>query len=76
MLTYSQYLSKRALLQRASMESNGKSVRNGNFISYQTGNIVWGSTGTNMQHAFMQLLHQGTKLIPTDFIGYNVSFMV
>ena len=56
------------------MESNGKGVdRNGNVIDYQTGTIVWGSTGTNMQHAFMQLVHQGTKLIPTDFIGYKQS---
>jgi glucose-6-phosphate isomerase len=56
------------------MESNGKSIdRNGDKIEYQTGTIVWGSTGTNMQHAFMQLVHQGTKLIPTDFIGYKES---
>ena len=56
------------------MESNGKSVdRNGDPINYQTGTIVWGSTGTNMQHAFMQLVHQGTKLIPADFIGYQES---
>ncbi|MBL4643939.1 MAG: glucose-6-phosphate isomerase, partial [Flavobacteriaceae bacterium] len=60
--------------QQAIMESNGKSVdRNGNKIKYQTGTIIWGSTGTNMQHAFMQLVHQGTKLIPTDFIGFEVS---
>ena len=56
------------------MESNGKSVdRNGDLVNYQTGTIVWGSTGTNMQHAFMQLVHQGTKLIPSDFIGYKTS---
>ena len=74
-LPYSQYLTKLpAYLQQAIMESNGKSVdRNGNEIEYQTGTIVWGSTGTNMQHAFMQLVHQGTKLIPTDFIGYQES---
>lgn len=74
-LPYSQYLSKLpAYLQQAIMESNGKGVdRNGEEIDYQTGTIVWGSTGTNMQHAFMQLVHQGTKLIPTDFIGYEES---
>ncbi len=56
------------------MESNGKSVdRDGKKIEYQTGTIIWGSTGTNMQHAFMQLVHQGTKLIPTDFIGFEES---
>ena len=74
-LPYSQYLSKLpAYLQQAIMESNGKGVdRNGDAIDYQTGTIVWGSTGTNMQHAFMQLVHQGTKLIPADFIGYKES---
>lgn len=74
-LPYTQYLTKLApYLQQAIMESNGKSVdRDGNPIDYQTGTIVWGSTGTNMQHAFMQLVHQGTKLIPADFIGYNES---
>ncbi len=74
-LPYTQYLSKLpAYLQQAVMESNGKGVdRDGNEITYQTGTIVWGSTGTNMQHAFMQLVHQGTKLIPTDFIGYKQS---
>ncbi len=74
-LPYSQYLSKLpSYLQQAIMESNGKSVdRNGEQINYQTGTIVWGSTGTNMQHAFMQLVHQGTKLIPADFIGYKKS---
>ncbi|MCD9584118.1 glucose-6-phosphate isomerase [Tenacibaculum maritimum] len=72
-LPYTQYLSKLPVyLQQAMMESNGKSVdRNGNAIHYQTGTIVWGNTGTNMQHAFMQLLHQGTKLVPADFIGYK-----
>ena len=74
-LPYSQYLEKLTpYLQQAIMESNGKSVdRNGDLIDYQTGTIVWGSTGTNMQHAFMQLVHQGTKLIPCDFIGYEES---
>ncbi len=74
-LPYTQYLSKLApYLQQAIMESNGKSVdRNGENVNYQTGNIIWGSTGTNSQHAFMQLLHQGTKLIPADFIGFKKS---
>jgi len=74
-LPYTQYLTKLApYLQQAIMESNGKSVdRNGNRVNYQTGNIIWGSTGTNSQHAFMQLLHQGTKIIPADFIGYKNS---
>ena len=74
-LPYSQYLKKLPdYLQQAIMESNGKGVdRNGEVIDYQTGTIVWGSTGTNMQHAFMQLVHQGTKLIPADFIGYKES---
>jgi glucose-6-phosphate isomerase len=74
-LPYTQYLTKLApYLQQAIMESNGKSVdRNGDVVDYQTGTIVWGSTGTNMQHAFMQLVHQGTKLIPSDFIGYEES---
>ncbi|MBX2828310.1 MAG: glucose-6-phosphate isomerase [Flavobacteriaceae bacterium] len=70
---YSQYLNKLvAYLQQGIMESNGKSVdRNGDPIDYQTGTIVWGSTGTNAQHAFFQLIHQGTKLIPTDFVGFS-----
>jgi glucose-6-phosphate isomerase len=74
-LPYSQYLNKlSAYLQQAIMESNGKSVdRDGNKIEYQTGSIVWGSAGTNAQHAFMQLVHQGTKLIPADFIGFESS---
>jgi len=74
-LPYSQYLNKLpAYLQQAIMESNGKGVdRNGNKVDYETGTIVWGSTGTNMQHAFMQLVHQGTKLIPCDFIGFKES---
>ncbi len=74
-LPYTQYLSKLpSYLQQAIMESNGKGTdRNGDVIDYQTGTIIWGSVGTNMQHAFMQLLHQGTKLIPADFIGYKES---
>ncbi len=74
-LPYTQYLSKfPPYLQQATMESNGKSVdRNGNKIDYQTGTIVWGSIGANMQHAFMQLVHQGTKIIPADFIGFQES---
>lgn len=74
-LPYTQYFSKFApYLQQAIMESNGKSVdRNGKKVTYQTGNVIWGSTGTNAQHAFMQLLHQGTKLIPADFIGFRES---
>jgi len=73
LLPYSQYLSFLPMyLQQTIMESNGKSVdRNGKFINYQTGTIVWGSTGTNAQHAFMQLIHQGTKLVPVDFIGFS-----
>jgi len=69
---YTQYLFKLIpYLQQAVMESNGKTVdRNGNSVGYQTGNIVWGGTGTNAQHAFFQLLHQGTKLIPVDFIVF------
>ena len=74
-LPYSQYLSEFPnYLQQASMESNGKSVdRNGEKIDYQTGAILWGNVGTNMQHAFMQLIHQGTKIIPTEFIGFKKS---
>ncbi len=72
---YSQYLNQFATyLQQANMESNGKSVdRNGEKVSYQTGNVVWGEPGTNSQHAFFQLIHQGTKLIPADFIGFAKS---
>ena len=74
-IPYSEYLrSFPEYLQQASMESNGKSTdRNGKSVSYQTGSIIWGSTGTNAQHAFFQLIHQGTKLIPTDFIGFKKS---
>ncbi len=74
-IPYTQYLQKLApFLQQLSMESNGKSVdRNGKKVAYQTGNIIWGNSGTNVQHAFMQLVHQGTKLIPVDFIGFEES---
>ena len=72
-IPYTQYLSRfSAYLQQGIMESNGKSVdRNGARIPYQTGTIVWGEPGTNAQHAFFQLIHQGTKLIPADFIGFK-----
>lgn len=72
-IPYSQYLKKLApYLQQAVMESNGKSVdRDGKPVHYQTGNIVWGEPGSNAQHAFFQLIHQGTKLIPCDFIGFK-----
>ena len=71
-IPYSEYLKLLpSYLQQAAMESNGKNYdRNGNPVSYETGNIIWGSTGTNSQHAFFQLLHQGTKFIPSDFIGF------
>jgi glucose-6-phosphate isomerase len=71
-LPYSQYLSRLpAYLQQLDMESNGKSVdRQGRAVTIQTGPIVWGTAGTNGQHAYYQLIHQGTKLIPADFIGF------
>lgn len=71
-IPYSQYLDKLApYLQQAMMESNGKQVdRNGEKVNYQTGTIIWGEPGSNSQHAFFQLIHQGTKLIPADFIGF------
>ncbi|NCO63369.1 MAG: glucose-6-phosphate isomerase, partial [Flavobacteriia bacterium] len=74
-ISYSQYLNQFATyLQQGIMESNGKSVdRNGNSVEYQTGTIIWGEPGTNSQHAFFQLIHQGTKLIPADFIGFTKS---
>ncbi|MEH6406026.1 MAG: glucose-6-phosphate isomerase [Leeuwenhoekiella sp.] len=74
-IPYTQYLHRfSAYLQQAIMESNGKSVdQNGNPVDYQTGSVIWGEPGTNSQHAFFQLIHQGTKLIPTDFIGYKES---
>ena len=71
-IPYSQYLRNLpAYLQQAIMESNGKGVdQNGKPVDYQTGNIIWGASGTNAQHAFFQLMHQGTKMIPADFIGF------
>ncbi|MGB1167383.1 MAG: glucose-6-phosphate isomerase [Flavobacteriaceae bacterium] len=74
-IPYTQYLrSLPAYLQQGIMESNGKSVdRNGKRVNYQTGTLIWGASGTNAQHAFFQLIHQGTKLIPTDFIGFKKS---
>ena len=72
LIPYTQYLQKLApYLQQGTMESNGKSVgRDGKPVHYQTGTIIWGEPGTNAQHAFFQLIHQGTKLIPADFIGF------
>ncbi|RDY59618.1 glucose-6-phosphate isomerase [Flagellimonas nanhaiensis] len=74
-IPYSQYLHRfAAYLQQGIMESNGKSMdREGNRANYQTGTIIWGEPGTNSQHAFFQLIHQGTKLIPSDFIGFRKS---
>ncbi|MFF8593752.1 glucose-6-phosphate isomerase [Streptomyces sp. NPDC015220] len=71
-LPYSHYLSKfTAYLQQLDMESNGKSVqRDGEPVHWQTGPVVWGTPGTNGQHAYYQLIHQGTKLIPADLIGF------
>ncbi|MEU0383911.1 glucose-6-phosphate isomerase [Streptomyces chartreusis] len=71
-LPYSHYLSKfTAYLQQLDMESNGKYVgRDGRAVEWQTGPVVWGTPGTNGQHAYYQLIHQGTKLIPADFIGF------
>lgn len=70
-LPYDQYMHRfAAYLQQGDMESNGKNVdRTGEPISYQTGSVIWGEPGTNGQHAFYQLIHQGTKLIPCDFIA-------
>lgn len=70
-LPYSQYLQRfPAYLQQLDMESNGKSVnRQGKEVEWQTGQVVWGQPGTNGQHAFFQLLHQGTAMVPCDFIG-------
>jgi glucose-6-phosphate isomerase len=72
LIPYTQYLQKLApYLQQGTMESNGKSVgRDGTPVNYETGTIIWGEPGTNAQHAFFQLIHQGTKLIPSDFIGF------
>jgi glucose-6-phosphate isomerase len=71
-LPYSHYLSKfTAYLQQLDMESNGKSVdRDGHTVGWATGPVVWGTPGTNGQHAYYQLIHQGTRLIPADFIGF------
>lgn len=71
-LPYSQYLHRfAAYLQQMTMESNGKGVRwDGSPVSYDTGEVFWGEPGTNGQHAFFQLLHQGTRLIPADFIAF------
>jgi glucose-6-phosphate isomerase len=72
LLPYDQYLSRfAAYFQQGDMESNGKTVdRDGNRVDYETGPIIWGEPGTNGQHAFYQLIHQGTKLVPADFIGF------
>ncbi len=74
-LPYDQYMHRfAAYFQQGDMESNGKYVdRNGHPVSYQTGPIIWGEPGTNGQHAFYQLIHQGTKLIPCDFIAPAIS---
>jgi glucose-6-phosphate isomerase len=71
-LPYNHYLARfPAYLQQLDMESNGKSVqRDGEPVAWQTGPIVWGTPGTNGQHAYYQLIHQGTKIIPADFIGF------
>ena len=70
-LPYDQYMHRfPAYFQQGNMESNGKFVdRNGNAVDYQTGPIIWGEPGTNGQHAFYQLIHQGTKMVPCDFIA-------
>jgi glucose-6-phosphate isomerase len=74
-LPYSQGLIRFAAhLQQCDMESNGKSItRQGKFLSYQSGPIVWGEPGTNGQHAFYQLIHQGTTIVPCEFIGFRRS---
>ena len=74
-LPYDQYLHRfPAYFQQGNMESNGKSIdRNGDKIDYQSGPIIWGEPGTNGQHAFYQLIHQGTKLIPADFLAPAIS---
>lgn len=73
-IAYSQYLDKLVpYLQQAVMESNGKGVdRNNKAVNYQTGDVVWGNVGSNAQHAFFQLFHQGTKMVPLDFIGFSL----
>jgi glucose-6-phosphate isomerase len=72
LLPYDQYLNRfAAYFQQGDMESNGKTVdRQGHRVDYETGPVIWGEPGTNGQHAFYQLIHQGTKLIPADFIGF------
>ncbi len=74
-IPYSQNLHRfAAYFQQGNMESNGKQIdRNGEHVTYQTGPVIWGEPGTNGQHAFFQLLHQGTQLIPCDFIGFSQS---
>jgi glucose-6-phosphate isomerase len=74
-LPYDQYLHRfAAYFQQANMESNGKNVdRNGHTINYATGPIIWGEPGTNGQHAFYQLIHQGTQIVPCDFIAFAQS---
>jgi len=74
-LPYDQYMHRfPAYFQQGNMESNGKSVdRNGHAVSWQTGPVIWGEPGTNGQHAFYQLIHQGTKLIPCDFLAPAIS---
>jgi len=74
-LPYDQYMNRfPAYFQQGNMESNGKSVdRNGKNVDYQTGPIIWGEPGTNGQHAFYQLIHQGTKMIPADFLAPAIS---
>ncbi len=77
-LPYDQYLKRfTAYLQQLEMESNGKHVRlDGTPVEHGTGTIVWGEPGTNGQHAFYQLMHQGTKVVPADFIGFNQALNV
>ena len=74
-LPYDQYMHRfPAYFQQGNMESNGKSVdRNGKKVDYQTGPVIWGEPGTNGQHAFYQLIHQGTKIIPADFLAPAIS---
>jgi glucose-6-phosphate isomerase len=74
-LPYDQYMSRfPAYFQQGNMESNGKSIdRNGQKTEYQTGPVIWGEPGTNGQHAFYQLVHQGTKMIPADFLAPAIS---
>lgn len=74
-LPYDQYMHRfPAYFQQGNMESNGKSIdRNGNPVTYQTGPLIWGEPGTNGQHAFYQLIHQGTQLIPCDFLAPAIS---